>query len=277
MCSGRASSTSSSPPATATAARYVAAWMRSDTVRWPAAFNDPRSTPLTTMPRRPDAADVGTHLDEHVAHVDDLWLAGGVVDRRRPVGEHGGRDDVLRGADAREREGDVGAVQPVGRRVQLAVGELELAPIASSPAMCMSIGRAPKSSPPGIDRRTSPQRVSSGPSTLIDARIRSTSSYGATGTRSPSLVRTSVPGSGLCERTPRAASSSPMIATSLIAGHVGELVHPVGEQARRHQLEHRVLRPGDPDRALQRAEMADRDLLGGSPGLVHRPASMLRP
>ena len=53
---------------------------------------------------------------------------------------------------------------------------LNVAPIASRPATCMSIGRAPKSSPPGIDRRTRPQRVSSGPSTLIDARIRSTSS-----------------------------------------------------------------------------------------------------
>ena len=33
---------------------------------------------------------------------------------------------------------------------------LNVAPIASSPATCMSIGRAPKSSPPGIDRRTRP-------------------------------------------------------------------------------------------------------------------------
>ena len=53
---------------------------------------------------------------------------------------------------------------------------LNVAPIASRPAMCMSIGRAPKSSPPGIDRRTSPHLVSNGPSTLIEARIRSTSS-----------------------------------------------------------------------------------------------------
>ena len=45
----------------------------------------------------------------------------------------------------------------------------------------MSIGRLPKSSPPGSDSRTVPNRPSSGPSTLIEARIRSTSSYGATG------------------------------------------------------------------------------------------------
>ena len=38
-----------------------------------------------------------------------------------------------------------------------------------------------------------------------------------------------------------------MIATSAIVGHVGELVRAVGEQRRRHQLEHRVLRPGHGD------------------------------
>ena len=82
----------------------------------------------------------------------------------------------------------------------------------------MSIGRAPKSSPPGNERRTWPQRVSSGPSTLIDARIRSTSSYGATGVRSPLLVRTSRPRSGATIDTPIAPSSSPMIDTSTISG-----------------------------------------------------------
>ena len=84
--------------------------------------------------------------------------------------------------------------------------------------MCMSIGRAPKSSPPGIDRRTRPQRVSSGPSTLTDARMRSTSSYGATGVRSPALVIRSRPGAGTSVRMPMAASSSAMIVTSTIVG-----------------------------------------------------------
>ena len=45
MCSARASRIVSSPPATATAARYVAAWMRSGTVRWSAGRSEPRSTP----------------------------------------------------------------------------------------------------------------------------------------------------------------------------------------------------------------------------------------
>src|SRR5438132_1453702 len=56
----------------------------------------------------------------------------------------------------------------------------------------MSIGRGPKSSPPGSATRASPQRVSSGPRTTIDARICSTSSYGASGTMSgPTLMRRS--------------------------------------------------------------------------------------
>ncbi len=49
-------------------------------------------------------------------------------------------------------------------------------PIASSPRKCMSSLRLPMLSPPGIATRASPQRASSGPSTLIDARIRVTSS-----------------------------------------------------------------------------------------------------
>ena len=51
---------------------------------------------------------------EELAEVDDLRLAGGVVDRRRALGEHRRGEDVLGGADAREVERDVGAVQPVG-------------------------------------------------------------------------------------------------------------------------------------------------------------------
>ena len=40
----------------------------------------------------------------------------------------------------------------------------------------MSMGRGPKSSPPGNDTLAQPQRVSSGPSTTTEARIFSTSS-----------------------------------------------------------------------------------------------------
>ena len=52
--------------------------------------------------------------DQELAQVGDLGFAGRVVDRRAPVGEHGGGHEVLGRADARELEGDVGAVQPIG-------------------------------------------------------------------------------------------------------------------------------------------------------------------
>jgi hypothetical protein len=50
------------------------------------------------------------------------------------------------------------------------------APIVSSACTCISMGRGPKSSPPGIGTVAHPWRVSSGPSTTTEARILSTRS-----------------------------------------------------------------------------------------------------
>ena len=76
--------------------------------------------------RRADPGDVGAHVDEHLAEVDDLGLAGRVLDGRDAVGEDRGGDDVLGRPDAGEPERDVGPVQPVGGGLDLAVAELEL-------------------------------------------------------------------------------------------------------------------------------------------------------
>ena len=271
MCSGRASSTSSSPPATATAARYVAAWMRSATVRWSAAFSDPRSTPLTTMrdvPMPLMSAPMSTSRS-HMSTTSGSRAALSIV-----VVPSANTAAVTMFSVAPTLGNENAMSAPCSRSAVACTSpwaNLNDAPIASRPATCMSIGRAPKSSPPGIDRRTSPQRVSSGPSTLIDARIRSTSSYGATGTRSPSLSRISRPGSGLLRADAEGGEQLAHDRHVVDRRHVGELVLAVGEQARRHQLEHRVLRPGHSDRPLQRAEMADRDLRrgGGAPEAVH--------
>ena len=62
-----------------------------------------------------------------------------------------------------------------------------VAPIASSPRKCMSIGRPPKSSPPGSAISTSPKRDSSGPTKLTEALMRSANSNGATGVMFPEL------------------------------------------------------------------------------------------
>ena len=139
---------------------------------------------------------------------------------------------------------------------------LNVAPIASSPATCRSIGRAPKSSPPGIERRTRPHRVSSGPSTLIDALMRSTCSYGATGTRSPAVDH---PQPTAAERLGRDADGRQQLAHDRHVDdrrHVGQLVGAVGEDRRRHQLEDRVLRTWHLDGAVQVADAAHHDLIG---------------
>ena len=51
-----------------------------------------------------------------------------------------------------------------------------VAPSRSSPEMCMSRPREPIASPPGSATRAVPQRATSGPSTLIEARMRRTRS-----------------------------------------------------------------------------------------------------
>ena len=53
---------------------------------------------------------------------------------------------------------------------------VKVAPSSFRARRCMSIGRWPKSSPPGTDTRASPNRARSGPSTTMEARMRSTSS-----------------------------------------------------------------------------------------------------
>ena len=51
-----------------------------------------------------------------------------------------------------------------------------VAPSRSRPEMCMSRPREPMASPPGSATRALPHRATSGPSTLIEARIRRTRS-----------------------------------------------------------------------------------------------------
>ena len=83
------------------------------------------------------------------------------------------------------------------------------APIASSPRTCMSSRRLPMLSPPGSATLASPQRATRGPSTLIDARILRTSSYGASGWSGPlvSIVSSSAPVQVTSAPTARRTSS----------------------------------------------------------------------
>ena len=54
-----------------------------------------------------------------------------------------------------------------------------VAPIASKPFKCKSIGRVPIAQPPGIATRACPNLANNGPITTIDARILLTNSNAA--------------------------------------------------------------------------------------------------
>ena len=94
----------------------------------------------------------------------------------------------------------------------------KVAPIRVSPSTCRSIGREPKSSPPGRPSTTEPYRVRSGPSRLIEARMRSTISNGATGCTLPEFTISRWCASVRVQRKPRASSSSHIVATSAMSG-----------------------------------------------------------
>ena len=244
MCSARASATSSSPPVTATAARYVAAWIRSGTVRWPVGWSVPRSTPLITsreVPMPSTSAPILTSMSQRSTTSGSRAALSIVV-----VPE--ANTAAVTMFSVAPTLGNENAMSAPCSRSHVAWSSpcenLNWAPIASRPSTCMSIGRAPKSSPPGIESRTSPQRVSSGPRTLIDALIRSTSSYGATGIRPPRFVITSTPGSGRCDDTPSASSSSPMIDTSVRSGTLVSSYTPSASRLAAISLSTEFLAPG---------------------------------
>ena len=108
----------------------------------------------------------------------------------------------------------------------------------------MSIGRLPKSSPPGSESVTRPQRPSNGPSTLIEARIRSTSSYGATGVMSPRFVIVIEPSAPNVVDTPIAANRSLMMLTSAMAGTLDSRYTPSASSVAAMSFRTEFLAPG---------------------------------
>ena len=157
MWSARASSTTTSPPARPTAARKVAATTRSATTVWSRVrarrLPRPRSREVPAPWMR--APIVGQERGE----VRDLGLACGVLDHRRALGEHRGHQDVVGRGVARVLEDDtVATSRPRPGRDH---GALDVAvarsrtrrPWPQSAFRWKSIGRSPKSSPPGIETR----------------------------------------------------------------------------------------------------------------------------
>ena len=123
----------------------------------------------------------------------------------------------------------------------------------------MSTLRLPMLSPPGSATRASPHRASSGPSTLNDARMRVTSSYGASGCRSAGRVDPHDVGLGLIDaRADRAQEVAHHVEVEH-RRHVAQRRDARREQRGRHLLHARVLgRARDLDPAFEAAAAAAR-------------------
>ena len=77
--------------------------------------------------RRTGANNLGTHFVEHVGEIDDLGLAGGIVDNRGALRAHGCHNEVLGRTDTGKLERDGGTAQALRRAgVDVAVGGIKL-------------------------------------------------------------------------------------------------------------------------------------------------------
>ncbi len=100
------------------------------------------------------------------------------------------------------------------------------APIASKPRKCMSSLRFPMLSPPGIATFALPQRASSGPSTFTDARMRVTSSYGASPSSGPDASTVSSPSPVVSTFAPSARITATITSRSATGGMLRSTVMP---------------------------------------------------
>ena len=176
MCSGRASAIVTSPPAMPTAARYVAATTRSGTTAWRVGRSS--STPSTSMRDVPAprttapmsqsmAARSATSGSLAAFSITVVPLASTAAMSRLSVAVWLGYSSTTRVPTSRP-PGTVPSTSPWE--------DSKRAPMAPSPLMWKSMGRSPKSSPPGSGMRTVPQRARRSPRTTTDARMRSKSS-----------------------------------------------------------------------------------------------------
>ena len=176
MCSGRASAMVTSPPAIPTAARYVAATTRSATTACRAGRSD--STPSISMREVPaprTTAPMSHSMEARSAtsgsfaafSITVVPLASTAAMSRLSVAVWLGYSRTTR-VPTRRPPGTVPRTSPWD--------DSKRAPMAVRPVRWKSIGRSPKSSPPGSGTRTDPQRARRSPRTTTEARIRSNSS-----------------------------------------------------------------------------------------------------
>ncbi len=172
MWSARAWRSSTSPPVIATAARNVAASTRSGIVSCFVGRSDSTpSTSIVDVPAPSICAPIALRRSAKseisgsraAFSITVAPFANAAAMRMFSVAPTLGNSSVT-GAP----------LKPSAQPRTYPCSSSNVAPSASSPDRCMSIGREPKSSPPGSATRASPHRASNGPSTPIDARMRST-------------------------------------------------------------------------------------------------------
>ena len=206
-------------------------------------------TPCTVSVERADAVDLGAHLLQHRAQVDDLGFARGVVDHGRALGEHGGHEDVLGGPDAREVEPDLRPAQVDRLRHHAAVldlgGRTELA--QTRPGACPAAGSRSR-------RRRAAGRPRAGTARSAGrARTPTPAASTPTGSRpaAPGSAGTSIVTSSRSTTTtqPRLRSTSAISGTSRISGQLVSVVVPSASRAAAISFEHAVLGAHHVDRA----------------------------
>ena len=210
--------------------------------------------------RAADAVDLGAHLLQHRAEVDDLGFARCVVDHGRAVGEHGGHEDVLGGPDAGEVEPDLRPVQVARLRHHAPVLDLGGRTELAQPGL-VHVQR------PGADRVAAGQRDDGAPA-ACDQRAEHAH-------RRPQLRHRSVVGlsPGLGRDVDRhlvvvdghgAAEAAQDVGHQRDVedlGAVGDRRRALGEQGRRHELQDAVLRAHHVDGPDQPGAASYREML----------------
>ena len=107
---------------------------------------------------------------------------------------------------------------PSGARMSMSRPCSTVAPSARKASRCGSRRRRPITSPPGGGISAAPKRVSSGPATRNEARIRSASAASAAVLPAPSPRRETVFSPRRSTLTPRSASSASIASTSRMTG-----------------------------------------------------------
>ena len=215
--------------------------------------------------------DDRAHLLQHADEVLDLGLDGGVAQLGDALGEHRGEQHLLRGADGRVGQPDLGAAQPLRGLQVLAVGalldrraelpqhvEVEVdgtaADVAAAEARDEGVPEAVQQRAAEEDRDAGGARVrvDVGDVRALDVRGVEDELAGLLAGAHGGAVQFQKP------------AYDPDIAD---VGHVAEPARFAAEQRGDHRLRYEVLRAADSDLALERGAAVDeQDVVGhGSP------------